>query len=586
LPLDPLDDSDRTATGESSREKRHRPRLLVFSDEASQTFDLPETGTVTIGRGDQASIRVHSSSISRIHAMLHLAQGPTGELHIEVEDNGSANGTKVQGRPLEKGERRLLSPGEAFDVGSTMMMVQLIPKSASVRPRRLWTHGDFEAKLEDECARAKDKGGGFVLLRLRVSAPHATALEEMLARTLRPFDLIAAYAPGEYEVLVVDGTMATASAMGTLLEAPIVRDRGKLEIGVAFYPADGRTAADLAACAAERVRASSSDEHEVDEAPPEVVIASGGPMAGLFRLIERVAPSDIAVLILGETGVGKEVVAERVHQSSKRSEGPFVKLNCAALSASLLESELFGHERGAFTGAAEAKPGLLETAQGGTIFLDEIGELSLAIQVKLLRVLEEKQVLRVGGLKPRTIQVRFIAATNRDLEDDIAKGTFRSDFYYRLNGVTLMIPPLRERRDEIEPLARAFALRALRALGEHGSPRITAEAMVVLRQYYWPGNIRELRNIVERAVLLSGGATIDRDHLPLDKLCATTLSVSQIPRAAPIAPSASLPERQAIIDALEKCVGNQTRAAKMLGISRSTLVSRLDAFDIPRPRKP
>src|SRR6185503_6105666 len=180
-------------------------------------------------------------------------------------------------------------------------------------------------------------------------------------------------------------------------------------------------------------------------------------MPQLHRLVERIARGTINVLILGETGAGKEVLAERVQRLSPRARWPFLRLNCAALSETLLESELFGHERGAFTGAVTAKPGLLETAEGGTVFLDEAGELPMSIQVKLLRVIEERQVLRVGGLKPRPIDVRFIAATNRDLEVEVARGAFRQDLFFRLNGVTLVVPPLRDRVSEIEALARLFA---------------------------------------------------------------------------------------------------------------------------------
>jgi transcriptional regulator with PAS, ATPase and Fis domain len=358
-------------------------------------------------------------------------------------------------------------------------------------------------------------------------------------------------------------------------------------------------------------------------------------MRKLHELLERVAPGDITVLILGDTGVGKEVMAEQVHRRSPRSSKPFLRLNCAALSESLLESELIGHERGAFTGAHQVKAGLLETAQGGTVFLDEIGELPMTMQVKLLRVLEERQVWRVGGVRPRPIDVRFVAATNRDLEQAVTEHKFRQDLYFRLAGVTLHIPPLRERAEEIEPLAREF----VRQLSKQArTPVLSPEVTQLMAGYAWPGNIRELRNAIERAVLLAGDGPMLPEHFPVEKMTATVstpISDAPLPRkvrptpASDFRPARSVPgaadtlppgihagaglpaenedtedgatsaislgerlkrqvqevERQHIVDALTRCGGNQTRAARELGISRRTLISRLEAYNIPRPLK-
>ncbi|TMQ07195.1 MAG: AAA family ATPase [Deltaproteobacteria bacterium] len=326
-------------------------------------------------------------------------------------------------------------------------------------------------------------------------------------------------------------------------------------------------------------------------------------MLQLRRVIARVATGALSVLLLGETGVGKEVLAELVHSSSPRSHRPFLRLNCAAMTETLLESELFGHEKGAFTGAIASKPGLLETACGGTVFLDEIGELSPAIQVKLLRVLEDRMVNPVGGLKPRPIDVRFVAATNRDLENEIARGRFRQDLYYRLAGITLVIPPLRERVGEIVPLARVFLAAA--CPDPRRIPAIDSAAIDLLTSHAWPGNIRELRNVVERAALLASDGAIGVEHLP-DALRAPRRAARD-PAAAPPAiadepggdreqPARSAtcalealypggPERERIISTLELCRGNQTRAAQVLGMSRRTLLYRLERYGLPRPRK-
>jgi DNA-binding NtrC family response regulator len=325
------------------------------------------------------------------------------------------------------------------------------------------------------------------------------------------------------------------------------------------------------------------------------IVVEDPVMQGVYQLAAKAAQALISVLVLGETGVGKEVLAQTIHKLSQRREGPCLALNCAAISESLLEGELFGNERGAYTGASQARPGLLESANGGTVFLDEVGDLPLAIQVKLLRVLEERRILRVGGRTPVPIDVRFVSATNRDLEAEVARGNFRQDLYYRLNGLSITIPPLRERQREILPLAERFAESAARQLGRE-APRISEEASELLLGYGWPGNIRELKNVIGRAVVVAEGV-IGPSALP----DALRRSVEHPPPSVPppggadVEPPASqnqslkgqlaVLERQRILEALEKCHGNQTAAAELLGMSRRTLVSRLAEYDLPRPRK-
>ncbi len=301
-------------------------------------------------------------------------------------------------------------------------------------------------------------------------------------------------------------------------------------------------------------------------------------MKRLYAMIERIAPSELSVLLLGETGVGKEVVAEAIHRASARAAGPFVKINCAAIAESLVESELFGHERGAFTGAAQPKRGILEAADGGTIFLDEVGELSGSVQAKLLRVLEEREVQRVGSVEPRPIDVRFVSATNRDLKAESEAGDFRSDLYFRLNGISLEVPPLRERREEIVPLAQRFA----RRVSPREAPRITSETIALLERHEWPGNVRELRNAMERAAVLAGGGPILPEHLPPE---VTGSSEAARAEGAGLRDEMLDLERRRILEALERCGGNQTKAAETLGMPRRTFVKRLDEYGIPRPRK-
>ncbi len=292
------------------------------------------------------------------------------------------------------------------------------------------------------------------------------------------------------------------------------------------------------------------------------------------RLLERVSPGEISVLIQGETGVGKEVFAERLHAMSRRAKKPLLRLNCGGFTETLLDSELFGHEKGAFTGADRAKPGLLENADGGSVFLDEIGELPLALQARLLRVLQDRKVQRVGALEPRAIDVRFIAATNRDLLAEVAAGRFRKDLYYRLAGVTLYIPPLRERLVELPQLVQQFVAEASRATGR--PLRATREAVARLQKHAWPGNIRELKNAIDSAALICPGDEIDVDHL--------TLAAPAFEANGTLHAEVDALEKQRILDALEAAGGNQTRAAHKLGISRGTLVARLKQYGIRRPR--
>jgi DNA-binding NtrC family response regulator len=306
-------------------------------------------------------------------------------------------------------------------------------------------------------------------------------------------------------------------------------------------------------------------------------------MRGVYALASRVAAGTIGVLILGETGAGKEVLARAIHDASPRAGRPFVSLNCAALSEALLESELFGHERGAFTGAAGAKPGLLETAPGGTVFLDEVGELTLSLQAKLLRVIEARELVRVGGVTARKIDVRFLSATNRDIEADVARGAFRRDLYYRLNGATLVIPPLRDRPRDLPLLARHLLEALAREAGRRRPPELSPGAMTVLAAHTWPGNVRELRNVLERALLLCDGPVITEAHLPREALGPRGGTPAAVPAPAPRGEPS---ERSRILEALAACGGNQSRAAKKLGISRKVMLARLDKYGVARPRKP
>ncbi len=306
------------------------------------------------------------------------------------------------------------------------------------------------------------------------------------------------------------------------------------------------------------------------------IIGDSAPMRTTLDLADRVAGTNASVLLLGETGTGKELLAKYIHNSSGRSDKAFVGVNCAALSETLLESELFGHEKGAFTGAVTQRVGRFELADHGTLFLDEIGDISASTQVKLLRVLQEREFTRVGGTRTIACDVRIIAATNRDLDRAIKEGTFRSDLYYRLNVFPIRMPPLRERREDIAALAAHFAEVASRQLGVEPR-RVGDAAAALLAGHHWAGNIRELANVIERAVLLSDAGTITPDHLPAD--------IAGAAAAAQTGGDSSLwgYERAMILKALTDSGWNQSKAARKLGISRDNLRYRVKKYEIEKP---
>lgn len=291
------------------------------------------------------------------------------------------------------------------------------------------------------------------------------------------------------------------------------------------------------------------------------------------ELIAKVASTEATVLVTGKSGTGKEVTARMIHDLSPRAKQPFIAVNCAAITETLLESELFGHEKGAFTGAVARKRGRFELAQGGTIFLDEIGEMSPGMQSKLLRVLEERKLVRVGGVDLISVDVRVVAATNRDLKKGIANGNFREDLYFRLNVFPIPMPSLAERTEDIGELATHFLKRA-----GYSHPQLTDSVLTILKQYDWPGNIRELRNVLERAVILAGGEplsvedfSLEVDDAPIVKSGEATLH----PQGLEVA------EKEMILEAIKKADGNKTDAAKLLGITRRRLYSRMKVHGIP-----
>jgi DNA-binding NtrC family response regulator len=305
------------------------------------------------------------------------------------------------------------------------------------------------------------------------------------------------------------------------------------------------------------------------------IIGTSEALQAVFRLVEKVASTNTTILIEGESGTGKELVARALHHNSSRASRPFVAINCGALPESLLESELFGHTKGAFTGAVANKPGLFRTAEGGTVFLDEVGEISSAMQVRLLRALQEHEVVPVGASTPVAFDARIICATNRDLEKEVNEGRFREDLYYRLNVIEVHLPPLRERREDIPLLVRHFINRTAREQ-QREEKAIEAEVMSALINYAWPGNVRELQNAIERAFTLSG-ESIDLDSLPR----RVREAASPVPMRDPdgLRPTLEEIERRHIFQTMAAVNQDKTRAANILGIDLSTLYRKLKRYD-------
>jgi two-component system response regulator HydG len=316
-------------------------------------------------------------------------------------------------------------------------------------------------------------------------------------------------------------------------------------------------------------------------AGPDAIIFRSQEFREVYDLTLQVAESDANILIMGESGTGKELIAGALHRNSPRRDKPFVSLNCAALTDTLLESQLFGHVRGAFTGAVMNQKGLLEEADGGTLFLDEIGDVSQAVQAKLLRVTQEKDFIVLGSTRTRKVDVRFVAATNKDLINEVKEGRFREDLYYRLNVISINLPPLRKRRDDIEPLARHFLKSSTRRMKKevHG---IDEDALQALLNYDWPGNVRELENVMERAVILARNGMITLGLLPLGARRDT------FPVATNVAPMITLDkiERQHITSVLKETGFHKSRSADILGISRKTLDRKIAEYGLETNRKP
>jgi len=564
-------------------ERRDEQRVLVvLRHGAIEERTLPPAGTLTIGRDEAVDVTIADRSVSRHHATLRIEADGV----VTVADEGSRNGTTVGGRrvgrePVVVGERETLVFG---DVACHLMTTR---RSAFRSDLRLEA-AEFDRRLVHEGERALRYEHSVSVLAIRFVPGDAEALGRALravSGNLTDLDLYVARDAEAVDVMLVETDRAEARVEADRLAAALV-DVHAARIGVATFPGDSPSPALLAAAADLAARGAAgpgvypaTDAVRVLRFGDREVIVADRAMHRVFGLIERVAPTELSVLFTGETGTGKEVATTALHALGPRKRAPLVSLNCAALPEQLLESELFGHERGAFSGAVAAKPGLFEQAAGGTLFLDEIGEMSPPLQAKLLRVLETKRLRRVGGVDERAVDVRVVSATHRDLDREVATGGFRADLLYRLRGMQIELPPLRARPQEIPILAARFVAETLRAAGREVLP-IADDAQAALRAYRWPGNVRELRHALTSAAVLAEGGAITAADLPetvragggsspglrVAELGDDGLALDEAVRAY---------ERDRIERAMASVGGNQTQAAKLLGIPRKTLVSKL-----------
>jgi DNA-binding NtrC family response regulator len=603
-----------------ARAKEPRATVVIYAHDDTRLVELREGDSVLVGRALPADIVVDDMTISRQHARFSYREGG-----VQVEDLGSRNGTLVRGMRVSSARLR---SGDDVRLGGVAVSIHL--REGAEPPLGISSYDQLAMRLEDEVIRARTFGHTFAVVAVfapergtsvtstsdgevaRSGERHVSRWAPRVRDELRPVDAIAVHGPHSVLVLMPEANGAAAERVARRLIR--LGEGGPLFCGISVFPDTAKSAGALvseAHTAARSASAGSPVEQARGVAPGEegAPVIQAQSMQRLYALADRVAANNVPVLILGETGTGKEVIARHVHRESPRAHKRMVVINCAALPANLIESALFGHEKGAFTGADTVKKGVFEEGDGSTVFLDEVGELSPAAQAALLRVLESKRFSRVGSAKEIEVDVRIIAATHRDLEAMVEVNTFRADLYYRLNTMTLKVPSLRTRSEEIAPLARAFLGQTVERWNT--SARDFAEqTLEILCAYHWPGNVRELRNVIERAAVICTGELLEPEDLP-ERLRSSVvakqptsgvehpgsrdsgLSAPVITAAGPTDDLGAVPFRdrirdyevKLITDALDAAAGNQSRAAEILQMPLRTLVHKIKAYGLKKTWK-
>lgn len=555
------------------------PELTVVALHADGAKALPiaRGGRVVVGRAHPADLVVVDGSLSRQHASITVSV----DGGVEVVDLGSTNGTFADGRRVKSAR---IAIGDTVRLGDVTVLVLTGRGGAS--SSGLEGYDRFVQAVEQEIVRARTfhRPAALLMVRLAPRGERGTSAERFarLASLLRPVDRVGLYADGQVQILAPELGSESARELASRLAGafPGAHVRG------ATFPADGSTVDELIATCRDGGL----------PAPREGLTIDSPEMKKVRAEVDRLAGSELPVLLLGETGVGKELLARRVHDQSARSRGPFQAVSCAAVAPALLESALFGHEKGAFTGAERTTRGVFELATGGTLFLDEVGELTLAAQAALLRALETRSIVRVGSERAVSVDVRIVAATHRDLDGMVERGTFRQDLLFRLEGAAVAIPPLRARSSEIAPLARVFLDEANRSNGRACSG-FDDEATHAMLAYPWPGNVRELRNAIARAVVIADGPVIALADLPERVRRASSEPRAVRPGSADaVAPDVAdfrdrvrnetrAIETNLIESALRAHGGNQTAAARALNLPVRTLSHKMKELGIKRPRE-
>ncbi|WP_338264000.1 sigma 54-interacting transcriptional regulator [Corallococcus caeni] len=588
-----LVDTEDSRKGASRAAPADRLYLLLLLGNTSTLVPLPREGSVVIGRAAGADLLVDDASVSRQHARVGVAQG-----EAFIADLGSHNGVRVNGERVQG--TRPLDGGDVVTLGNVTLVFHQGERPLPER-RALEAEG-LRARLSEELDRVRGSGLAVSVLALEVESARVPQVElvRALYGALRLMDAVGQVG-GTLVGVLPDLSGEEAEAAAAHLVSVLTPLAGRVRAGLASAPGDGMQgdallgaarAAALAAAPGE-TRVSGPAMYRLALGERSVVVADAALMR-LFELLRRLAVSPLPVLIHGETGAGKENAAWAVHHWSSRSAQPFVPLNCAALPESLVEAELFGHERGAFSGADRARAGLLERASGGTLFLDEVAELSLPIQAKLLRALDQQVITRLGDSRERPVDLRVVAATHRVLADEVKAGRFRQDLFFRLSAAVVVLPPLRDRPRELPLLARAFMDDACARAGRPPL-HLSAATMEVLGAHPWPGNVRELKNAVEYAVATSPGPVVEPSHLP--ESLRSNVDAPPEPEAARTAGGAETPkvfqnlaeelrtlERQRMQEALEATGGVQTRAAQLIGMPLRTFAFKLKQHRIAPSR--
>jgi two-component system, NtrC family, response regulator AtoC len=554
--------------------------LLVIEDGATRLHPLPSPGIVTIGRGPEVELRVEHASVSRRHARIVIASG-----ELRLSDLDSHNGTRVNGVAVDR--VRVLVTGDVVAVGEVLLVVHA--ELARTLPHTILDPRGWRQRLAEEVERAVAFGRPLAVLAIADARPELHA-------ALRTIDVVGQDDEHQLFALLPEADPRAARQLAEVLRGALAAVSPDARFGLASCPEDATDPDNLVLCARAALGAAppagiatpADAARRLTFGERDVVICHPG-MIRVFELLERLARADLPVLIIGETGVGKENAAYAVHHHSARRGKPFIALNCAAIPDGLVESLLFGHDKGAFTGATGARAGLFETASGGTLFLDEIGELALAVQAKLLRALETKRVTRVGETTERAVDLRVVAATHRVLEDEVRAGRFREDLFFRLGAACVHLPPLRDRRCEIPILFRELVQRAAQASGRTAP----VPAPAVLRQllaYPWPGNVRELKNIAEYLLATVDDDRIEVDDLPPQLVRDAARAAPALPPAAPagapmrrLADELDALERQRMVEALAASVGVKTRAAALLGMPIRTFNMKVRQYGIGTP---